>query len=119
MTREEQDEESILFKVEETPLCARCGEGTLVLAQYRHSWMNGRGEDVAGLKEAVLCPSCDHKEPAAAELLALFVADGQVMPENVATFGGLLAAWVESVRHRTVDEALLANEYEQWQRGDL
>ncbi|MGW0885412.1 DUF6300 family protein [Streptomyces sp. NPDC002671] len=119
MSGEQQDEESILFKVEETPPCPRCAESTLLLARYRHSWTNGRGEDVAGLKEAVLCPSCDHKEPAAAELQALFAVDGQVLPENLATFGGLLAAWIESVRHRAVDEVLLADEYERWQRGDL
>ncbi|SCG02599.1 hypothetical protein GA0115256_14592 [Streptomyces sp. DconLS] len=103
MTGEEQEEESILFKAEETPLCPRCEGRTLLLARYQHSWTNGRGEDVASRKEAALCPACDHKDPAAAELLALFAVAGQVSSENSETFAGLLAAWVESVRHRTVD----------------
>ncbi|MET8957177.1 DUF6300 family protein [Streptomyces sp. NPDC004533] len=111
--------ESILFKIEETPLCPRCGKRTLLLTRYQHSWTNGRGEDIASRKEAALCPACDHKDQAAAELLALFAVDGQVSTKNAEAFAGLLAAWIESVRHRTVDEVLLADEYERWQRGDL
>lgn len=119
MTGEEQEKGSILFKVEEAPLCPHCEERTLLLARYQHSWTNDRGQDVAGRKEAVLCPACNNKDAAAAGLLALFADDGQVPPENAESFAGLLAAWVESVRHRTVDEALIADEHERWQRNQL
>jgi hypothetical protein len=67
----------------------------------------------------VLCPGCDHGEPAAAELLALFAVDDQVSPENMDVFGGLVAAWVESVRQRTVDEEALSAEFELWKRDEL
>ncbi|MGW2698026.1 DUF6300 family protein [Streptomyces sp. NPDC001296] len=116
---EEPKEESILFKIEETPPCPRCGERTLLLARYWHSWTTGRGEDLAGQKEAVLCQTCDPQDQAAAELLALFAVDGQVSSKNAEAFAGLLAAWVESVRHHTVDEVLFADEYERWQRDEL
>ncbi|MGW2770479.1 DUF6300 family protein [Streptomyces sp. NPDC001275] len=119
MTGERRDEDSILLKGSETPPCPRCGDSTLLLAQYRQSWTNSRGEDVSGIKEVVLCSPCDHKDPAAAELLAVFAVDGQDLLKNVAAFGGLVAAWIESVRQRTVDEALLAYEIERWQQGDL
>ncbi|MFI9601497.1 DUF6300 family protein [Streptomyces sp. NPDC052043] len=114
-----QDEDSILLKVSETPPCPRCGDNMLLLAQYQYSWTNSRGEDVPGIKEVALCSPCDRKDPAAAELLVVFAADGQVLPKNVAAFGGLVAAWIESVRQRTVDEALLVYERKRWQQGDL
>ncbi|MFI9781803.1 DUF6300 family protein [Streptomyces sp. NPDC051956] len=37
---------------------------------------------------------------------------------SIETFGGLVAVWVESVRHQRVDEALLAKKHEQWS-GEL
>ncbi|MGW4517895.1 DUF6300 family protein [Streptomyces sp. NPDC004393] len=116
---ENPEQESILFKIEETPLCPRCGERTLLLVRYQHSWTNRRGEDVASRKEAALCPVCNREDQAATKLLALFAVDGQVSSKNAEAFAGLLAAWVESVRQHTVDEVLLADEYERWQRGEL
>jgi thiol-disulfide isomerase/thioredoxin len=116
---DQNDEETILLKVQDTPPCPRCDGTTLLLAQFQNSWKNRRGEDVPGLKEAVLCPGCDHGEPAAAELLALFAVDDQVSPENMDVFGGLVAAWVESVRQRTVDEEALSAEFELWKRDEL
>ncbi|MDH6629435.1 hypothetical protein M2271_007271 [Streptomyces sp. LBL] len=114
-----QGQDEILLKVDGTPQCPRCGSDTVLLARYQHSWKNNRGEDVPGIKEAVLCRGCDQTDPEAAELLALFTVDEQVTPENLETFGGLAAAWVESVRQRTVDEALLAAQHELWCRGEL
>ncbi|MFE9687129.1 DUF6300 family protein [Streptomyces sp. NPDC006285] len=114
-----QREEEILVRIEATPPCPQCNETSLLLARFPYSWKNGRGEDVSGLREAVLCAGCHHGEPAAAELLALFAVDDQVSPPNQGAFGGLVAAWVESVRHRTVDLALLDEEHERWSRGEL
>ncbi|WP_411147391.1 DUF6300 family protein [Streptomyces sp. A30] len=114
-----QGEDEILLKVEESPPCPRCGSNTVLLARYRHSWKNNRDEDVPGIKEAVLCRGCDQTDPAAAELLALFIVDEHVTPENLETFGGLAAAWVESVRQRKVDEALLTEQHELWRCGEL
>ncbi|MER7203341.1 MULTISPECIES: DUF6300 family protein [unclassified Streptomyces] len=39
-------------------------------------------------------------------------------PRLIETFGALVAAWVESVRHQKADETLLAEEHEQWS-GEL
>lgn len=112
-------EEEILLKFEEPAPCQRCDGVTVLLARYPHSWKNNRGEDVAGFKEELLCPACHHGEPAATELLALFAVDDQVSLENMEAFGGLVAAWVESVRQRTVDTELLGEEHVRWQRGEL
>lgn len=116
---DEQNLEEILLKVEDTPPCPRCDGATLLLARFPYAWKNLREEDVVGFKEAVLCPGCHHREPAAAELLALFAVDDQVRPENMDVFGGLVASWVESVRHHTVDEEALSAEFAQWQRDEL
>ncbi|MET7573391.1 DUF6300 family protein [Streptomyces sp. NPDC005492] len=119
MRGEQRNEETILLKVEDTPACPQCGGPTLLLARFPHAWKNGLGRDVSGLREAVLCPGCHHGDPAAAELLALYAVDGHVSPENLDVFGGLVAAWVESVRQRTVDEGALNAEFELWKRGEL
>ncbi|MFI6374768.1 DUF6300 family protein [Streptomyces sp. NPDC050546] len=116
---ETSDRDQILCKVEDTPLCPQCAGSTLLLAQFPHSWRNGRSEDVSGVKEAVLCPGCHHGEPAADELIALFAVDDRLGPENVEVFGGLVAAWVESVRHRAVDDEVLTAEFELWKQGEL
>ncbi|WP_435241525.1 DUF6300 family protein [Streptomyces cucumeris] len=119
MIDKRHDEEEILLKVREAPPCPRCGSVTLLLAQFSYAWKNSRGEDVSGLKEAVLCPVCDYGDPRTAELLALFAVDGEVSPENLDVFEGLIAAWVDSVRDRTADEGALSAEFEQWKRGEL
>ncbi|MFH8701984.1 DUF6300 family protein [Streptomyces chartreusis] len=119
VSRERSDEESFLVKVEDTPPCPQCAGSTLLLAQFPHTWKNRRGDDVSGLREAVLCPDCHHGEAEAVELLALFAVDSQVSPENLDVFGGLAAAWVESVRQRTVNEETLMAEFELWKRSEL
>lgn len=119
MSSEGNDEGTVLLKVEDTPPCPQCDGSTLLLARFPHAWKNGLGRDVSGLRETVLCPSCHHSDPAAAELLALYAVDDHVSPENLDVFGGLVAAWVESVRQRTVDEEALTAEFELWKRGEL
>ncbi|MFK0279530.1 DUF6300 family protein [Streptomyces sp. NPDC090499] len=119
MSSEVRDSETFLIKVDSTPSCLQCNGSTLLLAQFPHTWKNSFGQDVSGLREAVLCPSCDHGDPAATELLALYSVDGPVSPENLDVFGGLVAAWVESVRQRSVDEEALNAEFELWKRGEL
>ncbi|WP_432095833.1 DUF6300 family protein [Streptomyces sp. bgisy100] len=119
MIKEQPDGDEILLKLEEVPPCPRCGGVALLLAQFPHAWRNGRDAAVSGLKEALLCPACDHGEPAAADLLALFAVDDQVGLDNLEVARRLLSAWVESVRHRTVDEEALSEEFDQWSRGEL
>ncbi|MEV6533640.1 DUF6300 family protein [Streptomyces sp. NPDC051639] len=113
-----ENEEQIVLRIDDLPKCPRCEGDALLLAQFPNSWKNNRGEDVDGLREALLCPACD-REPAAAELVALFAVDDQVDPSNADVFGGLVAAWVESVRHREVDLAMLDDQEERWRNGDL
>ncbi|MGW4784953.1 DUF6300 family protein [Streptomyces sp. NPDC004230] len=117
--RQQRLHEEIRLNLDAVPLCPRCGDAGLLVARFAFMWQNQRDKDVSGLKEALLCSACDHEDPAAAELLALFAVDGLVGPENLGVFGGLVAAWVESVRHRTVDEELLGAQFEQRKRGEL
>src|SRR5207253_194515 len=79
----------VQLKLEDTPPCPRCGGSTLLLARFPHSWTNRVGDDVPGLREALLCPSCDHTDPACRPLLALFAVDEQIDPANLAAFAGL------------------------------
>lgn len=112
-------EEEIVLQIADPPNCSPCGGPGLLLAQFPYSWKNASGADVNGLREAVLCPACDWGEPAADESLALFAVDDQVGLSNVEVFGELVSAWVESLRHRKVDMALLDEEEKRWRDGDL
>nr|BBI93429.1 hypothetical protein [Streptomyces sp.] len=111
--------DTVLIDIHGTPSCPRCDGPSEMVARFPCTIANGRGESIQGLREALLCAHCDHADPAAAELLALFQVDDGVSPENRQTFGGLTAAWVESVRHRTVDEELLGEQSVQWYRSEL
>lgn len=119
MTNPRKENDEIHLQVDQVPPCSRCGGAALLRARFPHSWKNARGETVAGIREAELCPACDRVEPAAADLLALFAVDERLDLDNIAEFGGLVAAWVESVRHRTVDLQALDDEHERWRRGEL
>ncbi|MET7520699.1 DUF6300 family protein [Streptomyces sp. NPDC005480] len=118
MSEEQQfetpDDEDLLLKIAATPPCPKCGDATVLVAQFANAWMNGRGENIRGLREAALCVSagCDRENPAAAELLALFAVDRGRSPDDPETFGGLTAASLESVRHRTADEEPLNEQLE-------
>ncbi|MBZ6260615.1 hypothetical protein KVH22_34430 [Streptomyces olivaceus] len=116
---EAQHKGGFLLNIDQTPPCPRCSALTQMVVRFPYSWKNGRGEDVRGMKEAVLCAVCDREDPAAAELMALFAIDETVAPDNLETLGALAASWAETVRQRTVDENLLAAEYEHWRREDL
>jgi hypothetical protein len=111
--------DELFVKIADVSKCPACGTPGLLLVQYRHSWKNQTGDDVTGIRETLLCPQCSRRNLAAAELLALFSVDGKMSPENVDAFGGIVAAWVESLRQEGVDEELLAAEYDQWLRGAL
>ncbi|WP_351233818.1 DUF6300 family protein [Streptomyces sp. NPDC002133] len=112
-------EEEIILALADPPVCDRCSGLTLLLAQFPHSRRNSRGEDVNGVREAALCPACDQGETAADALMALFAVNEQIDFANAETFAELVAAWVESVRHRHVDNAVLDEEHERWRRGEL
>ncbi|MER7688701.1 DUF6300 family protein [Streptomyces sp. NPDC097610] len=113
------ENDEVHLQVDQVPPCTRCGGAALLRARFPYSWNNARGETVAGIREAELCPACDHGQPAADELLALFAVDDQLDLDNLAAFGGLVAAWVESVRHLTVDLQVLNDEHERWRRDEL
>ncbi|MGW6405374.1 DUF6300 family protein [Streptomyces sp. NPDC055134] len=110
------DENDILLKLDEVEDCPRCSAPSWLKARFAHSWKNARGETVSGVREALLCSACDRGSQTADELLALFARDDRLNAANLETFGGLVAAWVESVRHQRVDEDLL-NEH--WKCADL
>ncbi|MER7202987.1 hypothetical protein CG723_28010 [Streptomyces sp. CB01635] len=112
------DENDVIIQLDDMDACRACGEQSVLKASFTQTWTNKRGEAMSGLCEAVLCPECERGTPAADELLALFAVDETLGINNIETFGGLVAAWVESVRHQRVDEARLTEEHEQWS-GEL
>ncbi|MET8678853.1 DUF6300 family protein [Streptomyces sp. NPDC004647] len=111
--------DGIVLRITDPPNCARCEGPGLLLARFPDSWKNARSEDVRGLREAALCPACDRGGAAADELLALFAVDDQVGLSNAELLGELVAEWVEYLRHRKVDAALLDEEHGRWERGNL
>ncbi|MFJ5220966.1 DUF6300 family protein [Streptomyces sp. NPDC088354] len=109
----------ISLRLADTPPCPRCAGETLLQACFPHAWMNARGKEVRGLREAVLCPGCDRGEPAADELMALFLVDGQLDLHNAPTFAELAHAWAASKRLQTASIEAIAQEEELWRQGDL
>ncbi|WDV52751.1 DUF6300 family protein [Streptomyces coeruleorubidus] len=100
-----------------TPLvCARCAAPALLSARYPHTWHNTAGAPVEGLKETVLCGTCDADDPAAGRLPALLAEDGPPQPARLA---GLITDWLTAVRHRTPDPTALAEEEARWRTGHL
>lgn len=104
------DGEYILLNLDDVPPCTRCVSEALLRARFSHSWQNASGKIVSGIRTAELCPSCDRGRPAADELLTLLTVDEQLDTERIIEFGGLVAAWVQAVRHHTVDMQLLDDE---------
>ncbi|MGW6749701.1 DUF6300 family protein [Streptomyces sp. NPDC055006] len=115
---EPADENDVVIQLDDVDACPACGEQRVLKASFVHTWKNMQGEAMSGLREAALCPECDRGTPAADELLALFAVDEKLGINNIETFGALVAAWVESVRHQKADETLLPDEHEQWS-GEL
>ncbi|MFI2790402.1 DUF6300 family protein [Kitasatospora sp. NPDC018614] len=111
--------DELFVKIADVSDCQSCGTPGLLLVRFRNSWKNQTGNDVPGIRETLLCPQCSLRGSAAAELIALFSVDEKMSTENVSVFGGLVAAWVESLRQERVDEELLAAEHDLWLRGEL
>ncbi|MFB6772711.1 DUF6300 family protein [Streptomyces sp. NPDC056337] len=111
--------DEIGFQIDEVPPCTRCGGEALLRVRFAHSWKNTGGALVEGLQEAELCAGCDRGEASADELLALVAVDHRLDLANVAEFGGILTAWVEAVRQRSVDTYLLNEQHKRWLRGEL
>ncbi|WP_328413091.1 DUF6300 family protein [Streptomyces violaceus] len=100
-----------------TPLvCARCAAPALLAVRYPHAWRNSSGERVEGLRESVLCGSCDTDDPAAAALLAHLAEDGPPPPPGLVD---AVDAWLTTARHRIPDPATLDTEETLWRTGDL
>ncbi|MFB6851110.1 DUF6300 family protein [Streptomyces sp. NPDC001939] len=110
-------DEDILLNLDDVPPCTRCVNDALLRARFSYSWKNASGEIVSGIRMAELCPACDQGRPAADELLTLLMVDERLDTQRMVEFGGLVAAWVESVRHHTVDMRLLDDEL--LRHGDL
>jgi ribosomal protein S27AE len=110
---------AIELLMSKTPLCPRCTAPVLLAARYPHVWCNQAGEHVDGLKESVLCRSCDAGDPAAAGLLALLTHDGQLNAASLTAFGRLVQHWLDAVRHRAPDRAALDSEEARWRAGEL
>ncbi|GHD12790.1 hypothetical protein GCM10010313_36880 [Streptomyces violarus] len=100
-----------------TPLvCARCAAPALLAARYPHTWHNGSGERVEGLRESVLCASCDTDDPAAAPLLALLAV---TPPPPSPCLANAVEVWLTTIRHRVPDPTTLDTEETLWRTGDL
>ncbi|MEE1811655.1 DUF6300 family protein [Streptomyces sp. BE133] len=101
------------------PDCRRCDRPGRLHASFPHSWKNQKDKDVPGTRAFVLCPNCDAQDPDATELLSLLAVCGSVTPENIAAFADLADDWVEALRLRLPDLAVLVAEEDLWQRGEL
>ncbi|MFJ6660411.1 DUF6300 family protein [Streptomyces sp. NPDC091377] len=81
-----------------TPPCPRCTAPAVLLARHPHTWHNRSGTPVEGLRETLLCGTCDADDPAAKPLLALVTGDpARLRPERLAA---LVPRWLEALRHR-------------------
>ncbi|PJN38123.1 hypothetical protein CG747_24890 [Streptomyces sp. CB02959] len=101
------------------PPCPRCRTAVLLVARYPHTWHNRSGEPVHGLRESVLCASCDPDDPAAAGLLALFADGGLPAPATPDALGPHLRTWLAAVRRRAPHRADLDAEEARWRAGEL
>ncbi|WTW94411.1 DUF6300 family protein [Streptomycetaceae bacterium NBC_01309] len=91
----------------DAPLCLRCEGPGILEARVPHVWDNGFGEPLPCVRVLVLCPACDHADPDAADLLALFRVDDRVDGGNAALFAELAGDWVTAVAARPADPATL------------
>ncbi|MFE5596868.1 DUF6300 family protein [Streptomyces sp. NPDC056549] len=98
---------------------AQCTGEPLLRAEFPHTWRNAAGEEVTGVRAAVLCPQCDRGEPATDALLALFTLDRQLGEEELLALTDRIAAWVNTLRTKSVDIKHLDAEFEAWCRGEL
>ncbi|MEV2264084.1 DUF6300 family protein [Streptomyces anulatus] len=113
------NEPAPVVQLDDVPPCGRCGRPGLMLTRFSNSWKNQRGEDVPGIREVVLCSSCDAADPAAVQLLALFDVHGQLSEQNLPLFADLAADWTAEIARRRVNEQDLADEEERFRRGEL
>jgi len=113
------ENEEIHLRVDAPPPCTRCEGPTVLLARFPHSWTNSKGQRIEGLRESTLCPVCDQGKRDAEALLQLLAVCDKVDATGFESFGGLVAAWVESLRHEYVDLDVLTHEHEQWQHSEL
>ncbi|WP_390899093.1 DUF6300 family protein [Streptomyces cynarae] len=111
--------EEIHLRVDIPPPCTRCDGPTLLLVRFPHSWTNGNGQRIEGLRESTLCSVCDRGKRETEALSQLLTVYDKLDATDFESFAGLAAAWVESLRQEYVDLDLLANEHGQWQRGNL
>jgi hypothetical protein len=111
--------EEIHLRIDTPPSCTRCEGPTLLLVRFPHSWTNSNGQRIDGLRESTLCSVCDQGKRDTEALLQLLMACGKLDATSLESFGGLVAAWVESLRQEYVDLDLLASENEQWQHGEF
>ncbi|MEV7167513.1 DUF6300 family protein [Streptomyces microflavus] len=111
--------DELVLKVDDVPDCLACDTPGLLLVRYKNAWKNRTGDEVAGIREALLCPKCSRQMPEAVELLALLAVDERVSLQNFEAFGELVAEWINSLRDNRVNEELLRAEHDQWLRGML
>ncbi|MER5689292.1 DUF6300 family protein [Streptomyces sp. NPDC002205] len=114
-----EEDDEIVLQLADSPDCARCGGAGLLSPRFSHSWKNVRGEEVPGMREAMLCPVCDRGEPAADRLLAFFVVHETLDASELQAFNSLAAAWVAVARACQVNQQQLDNEYERCRNGEL
>ncbi|MFE2335180.1 DUF6300 family protein [Streptomyces coelicoflavus] len=114
----QSEEDELLVRMSEVPACASCATPGLLRVRFRHSWQNREGVQITGLRESLLCPGCSAGNEAAA-LVDYLSAHKDPMTECLEELGGMVAAWVESLRQEQVDERLLDDQHEQWVRGCL
>ncbi|MEU6184226.1 DUF6300 family protein [Streptomyces coeruleorubidus] len=113
-------EDELLVKMTDVPLCLICDSPVLLMVRYGHAWENRNGVLVTGIRECLLCPLCSRGDEAAENLITLLTENEKMTSyEDLQRLGGTVAAWVESLRQRSVDQDLLTKQHEQWLQGSL
>ncbi|MFJ4919430.1 DUF6300 family protein [Streptomyces sp. NPDC088725] len=113
------DGHGLAVRLDDAPECPGCGTPGLLRVSFPHVWLNQSGREVRGTGEAVLCPLCHSRAPAAAELLALFAVDGSATDENMHMLVELAVPWATAMSQRSPDSRSLAEEETLWRLGEL
>lgn len=91
-----------LTRTTQQPACLRCGGEGLLSASVPASpaaqdgVLDSSGSQRSGIRQIVLCPSCDADDSAAAPLVLFFAVHGRVTTQTAEQFARLLRSWTDS-----------------------
>jgi Family of unknown function (DUF6300) len=99
--------------------CPRCGGEVLAALRVPNGWQGGRGQQVRGTTEVLLCARCDQDDPITGPVVTFFAVHERATAETAGQLAVLLRRWAAGAVPPQVDEAALDAEAEAWYRGEL